>query len=246
VPCVSNHGRTAGPDRLGTFVLRLQANLRRDWPGGALAVLTILYIMPLWCVISPAMPDYPAHLAGFHLLTSASPSKFYAIEWRLLPNLASDLLVPLFALVLPLEAAAKLFLTLAVGFWVVGAAAIQRALTGRIGVASLAGALFAINANFTWGFLNYTFGAGLCFLVFAAWIAKRANLTPWTLAGFTLAVCVLYVCHLFAACILLVLIGGFELTAILRAGNFRLSSLWPRAWRIAVIFVPALLASLFF
>ncbi|MDR3525703.1 MAG: hypothetical protein P4L57_00380 [Rhizomicrobium sp.] len=195
---------------------------------------------------SPAMPDYPAHLAGFHLMTSSTPSNFYAIHWRLLPNLASDLLVPLFALLLPLEWAVKLFLSLALVFWVSGAALIQRSLTGRIGVAPLAGALFAINANFTWGFLNYTFGAGLCFLVFAAWIAKREKLTAWTLAGFTLAVCLLYVCHLFAACILLVLIGGFELTAILRARNFSLPALLPRLACIAAIFVPAALASLFF
>lgn len=226
------------------------AFLRRDWPAAALALLAAIFILPLWCVTSPAMPDYPAHLAGFYLTAggAAKPplSEFYVIEWRLLPNLASDILVPLFAQILPLEAAVKVFLSLIVVLWVSGAALIQRSLTGRIGVAPLAGALFATNANFTWGFLNYSFGAGLAFLIFAAWIAKREKLTPKTVAGFTLAASALYVCHLFAACTLVALIGSFELSVILRNKDFRLQSLMPRAIPIAIMFVPAALASLFF
>ena len=109
----------------------------RDWPVAALACLAVLFILPLWCVGSPAMPDYPAHLAGFHLIGGGAKtlplSQFYAVHWRLLPNLASDILVPLLALVLPLEVAVKLFLSLAVAMWVAGAALIQRAVTGRIG-----------------------------------------------------------------------------------------------------------------
>ncbi|GAA0551348.1 hypothetical protein GCM10008941_34130 [Rhizomicrobium palustre] len=196
------------------------------------------------------MPDYPAHLAGFHLTAGAAAQKplseFYTIEWRLLPNLASDILVPLFAQVLPLEIAVKLFLSLTVIFWVTGAGLIHRAVTGKVGAVALAGALFATNANFTWGFLNYTFGAGLSFLAFAAWVKFREKLTAKVIVAFTLVTFVLYVCHLFAACILVLLIGSYELTAILKAGEFDLKKLFPRAWRIAIMFVPTAAASLFF
>lgn len=235
------------------FVTRdalVRACLSRYWPAAALSVLVAIFILPLWCVTSPAMPDYPAHLAGFHLTAGGAQhrplSDIYVIEWRLLPNLASDILVPLFAQILPLEPAVKLFLSIAIAMWVTGAALIQRNLTGKIGVAPLAGALFASNANLTWGFFNYTFGAGLAFMIFAAWIKRRETLGPKTLAGFTLAVFALYVCHLFAACVLVVLIGGVELTAFLRAKDFTLKALYPQAIRTGIIFVPAFLASFFF
>lgn len=221
--------------------------LSRDWPVAALACLAVLFLLPLWSVTSPAMPDYPAHLAGFHLIAGgAAASPFYAVHWRLVPNLASDILVPLFALVMPLEIAVKLFLSLAVAMWVTGAALIQRAVTGRIGPTSLAGALFASNANFTWGFLNYTFAAGLSFLIFAAWIAWRGRHSVLVLAGFTAAVFALYICHLFGMCVLAILIGGYELAAFLRQKPLTLRQAALRALPVAVIFLPAGLAALCF
>lgn len=223
-------------------------SLRRDWPLAALAVLAVLFILPLWCVQTPAMPDYPAHLAGFRLIDGGAQtgplSQFYAIHWTLLPNLASELVVPAFAQLLPLNAAVKLFLSLTVLMWVTGAALIQRAVTGKIGAAPLAGALFASNANFTWGFLNYSFAAGLCFLLFAAWIAAKKR--GWVLAGFAIAVFGLYVAHLFAACVLALLIGVFEFSALLRAGDFTPRHILSRAARIVVVFLPAAIAFLFF
>ncbi len=228
----------------------MSAYLRRDWPVAALAILAAILILPLWCVQTPAMPDYPAHLAGYHLIDGGAQTKplseFYTIHWRLLPNLASELLVPLFSRIMPLQAAVKVFLSLTVLMWVLGAALIQRALTGKFGVAPLAGALFATNANFTWGFLNYTFAAGLSFILFAAWIALRNRRNAWVLAGFALAVFGLYVAHLFAACVLLVLIGVFELSAVMREHDCDLKHLLTRMAQIVLVFLPAAVAFLFF
>jgi hypothetical protein len=217
----------------------------RDWPIVALGVVTALFILPLWCVGAPAMPDYPAHLAGYHLI-SGGASEFYAVHWRLVPNLASDILVPLFATVLPLEIAVKVFLTIAIALWTTGAALIQRAVTGRVGVAPLAGALFATNANFTWGFLNYTFAAGFAFILFAAWIATKGKRTWPVLAAFTLGVIALYVCHLFGVCILVALIGLYELAAAIRERDLAWRTLARRALPMVIVFLPAGLLSLFF
>jgi hypothetical protein len=222
----------------------------RDWPIVALGCVTALFILPLWCVGSPAMPDYPAHLAGYHLIAGGAEtqplSDYYAVHWRLVPNLASDILVPLFARVLPLETAVKLFLTIAVAMWASGAALIQRAITGRFGIAPLAGALFAANANFTWGFLNYTFAAGFAFLIFAAWIALKGRRTWPVLIGFTLAATALYICHLFGACVLIVLIGLYELSATVRDGDLSWRTFVKRGATVIAIFVPAGFLSLFF
>lgn len=225
-------------------------DLSRHWPAATLVLLAIILALPLWCVQCPSMPDFPAHLAGFYLLAGGAETKplsdIYAIQWQFLPNLGSDLLVPLLARLMPLEAAAKLFLSLALIMWVTGAGLIQKALTGRIGVASLAGALFATNANFTWGFMNYTFGAGLAFMIFAAWIALAKRRTLLVLCGFAAAVFALYVCHLFAACVLAALIGLFELAAGFRERPFSWKLLALRLVKVGAIFIPTVIAFLFF
>ncbi len=80
-----------------------------DWlPAAALAA--VLLAVPLWCVTSPGMPDYPAHLASFALI-AGEPSKHYFVQWAALPNLASEGLVPLLGRWMPLETATRLLLT---------------------------------------------------------------------------------------------------------------------------------------
>lgn len=216
----------------------------------ALGLAACVLIVPLWCVHSPAMPDYPAHIAGFYMIAGGAKvpplAAFYAIHWVLVPNLASELIVPLLAKLLPVETAAKLFLSAGVAMWVLGPAAIQRALFGRIGLAPLAGAFFAYNANFTWGFFNYYFATGLCFLVFAAWIATAKRRGPAALAGFMLAICALYVCHLVAVFLLAAMIASFETAQLWIERDFDLKRLVLRALPIGLIFLPVAVAFLFF
>ena len=196
------------------------------------------------------MPDYPAHIAGFYLIAAKaqaqSLSSFYDIHWVLVPNLASEAIVPVMARVMALETATKLFLSIAVAMWVLGPAAIQRALLGRTNAAPLAGAFFAYNANFTWGFFNYYFAAGLCFVLFAAWIATAGRRGRATLAGFALAVLALYLCHLVAAFIFLVMIGCFEISQLLAERNFDIKTLLRRSLSIALVFLPAAVTFLLF
>jgi len=225
-------------------------HLGRDWPAAALALAACILIVPLWCVHSPAMPDYPAHIAGFGLIAAggqAAPlSTFYDVHWMLVPNLASEIIVPALAQVMGLETAAKLFLSVAVAMWVLGPAAIQRALLGKTDAAPLAGAFFAYNANFTWGFFNYYFAAGLCFVMFAAWIATARRRNFATLAGFALAVLALYICHLVAVFIFLAMIGCFEISQLWAEKTFDLKTAVRRASSIALVFSPAAVAFLFF
>ena len=149
----------------------------RFWPALLVMVAAVVLIAPVWAVDLPAMPDLPAHVACFYLLAGGIKdphlAHFYRLDWQFVPNLASEISVPLLSHVMGLVPATKLFLSAAVALWVLGAAAIQRALFGRVGVAPLLAAFFAYNANFFWGFLNYDFTAGLDLLVFAGWIATR-------------------------------------------------------------------------
>jgi hypothetical protein len=206
------------------------------WPLVAIALAAVVLAAPLWCVATPAMPDYPAHLASFWLIGGGA-SSHYTVAWDFLPNLASEAIVPLAARIMPLEVAARLFLTVTVALWVVGPALIQRALFGRIGFGALFAAFFAYNANFLWGFFNYTFATGLAFVLFAAWIATDERRTVAQQIGFAGAFTLLYFAHLFAFAVLLLAIGCFELS--------RRPGLATRLANIAALCAPAVLAFLF-
>jgi hypothetical protein len=218
------------------------------WPA-ALVAATLVLIAPLWCVTTPPMPDYPAHLATFYLIGGGAQNpilaRFYRIQWIFAPNLASEMIVPWLAQLTGLTGAIRLFLSAGVAMWVLGAGAIQRALYGRHGLAPLLGAFFAYNANFSWGFFNYYFAAGLSLALFAAWIATDGKAGVRRTLLFTLAVSILYFCHLFAVASLALMIGCFETARLVTAPGFNLRALGQRALNVGVMFVPAALAFLF-
>lgn len=217
----------------------------RHWTGFTLTAATIMLALPLWRVWAPAMPDYPAHLASFALIQQGTGNAIYHLHWSFVPNLAAEVLVPWLARLTGLVTATKLFLTAAIVLWVMGPGMIHRALYGRTGISPLFGAAFAYNANFIWGFFNYYFSAGLAFAVFAAWIATEGRRGPRALAGFTVAVTILYFCHLFAAASLVLMIAGYEIAQNWRLEQHDIRKLARRAGIAALTYVPAALAFLF-
>jgi hypothetical protein len=205
-------------------------------------------ILPIWLTRLPAMPDFPAHLATFYLLAGgakdAHVAQFYRVEWSFVPNLAAELIVPALATLMPLVAATKVFLSTIVALWVFGAAAIHKALYGRIGFAPLAASFFAYNANFMWGFLNYSFGMGFGFFVLAAWIASEGKRTPLRVAGFAMLGTAVYFCHLFAFATLMFLIACYEIGALWEQQPFAWREVLARAVPIILMTVPAAFAFL--
>lgn len=185
--------------------------LRINWTAAALGAAVFLLILPLWLANTPAMPDYPARLAGFYLI-GGGHSSFYTVQWSAIPNLAAELIVPALARAMPLDVAARLFLSVAVAMWVAGPALIQRALYGRIGPMALVAAVFAYNINFMWGFFNYYFAVGLCLIAFAGWIGSAGWQRSLRLLLFAPVVIVLYFGHVLAAALFLLLVACYEVT----------------------------------
>jgi hypothetical protein len=216
------------------------------WPLAVTVAAAAILIAPIWAVDLPAMPDLPAHLACFFLLSGGIKhpelAHFYRLDWHFIPNLAAEIVVPFLTGVIGLVAATKLFLSAAVAMWVLGAAAIQRVLFGRFGVAPLLAAFFAYNANFFWGFLNYDFAAGLSLVLFAAWLASANMQSAWRIAVFAAAVTLVYFCHVFAAAALLLMIGCFELQALFTAKALFSKRAVLRFAQIALIAAPACIA----
>ena len=214
-----------------------------SWPLVASIAAAVMLASPLWFVTAPGMPDYPAHLASFALIGGA-PSAYYSVSWQALPNLASEALVPVLARIMPLEWATRLFLSVTVLLWVLGPAAIQRALFGRVSASVLFAAFFAYNANFMWGFFNYTFATGLAFVTFAAWIASETKRGALHLAAFAAAFTLIYFSHLFALAVLLLAIGCYELSGWIAEAPREARKLAARLWPIALISLPAAFAFL--
>src|SRR5205085_8498391 len=75
--------------------------------------LFVISVAPVLLVRIPAMVDYVNHLARMHLLVDAAAGRLnpaYAMDWRLYPNLAVDIIVPWLAQLVGVETATRIFL----------------------------------------------------------------------------------------------------------------------------------------
>ena len=204
-------------------------------------LVAMVLLWPLWSVVLPAMSDYPAHVSALyvqmHGAHDPSLSRFYQTQWDLVPDLASEILVPLFAVVVPFLVSVKLFVSLGLLMWVAAPIAIHYALYRRLGVAALAGALFAYNAAFMWGFINFYFAIGLALIVFAAWIATEKYAGVFRTLGFAFATLVLYFSHALGVLLLALLLLFFEM---MPAEDGRRGGLSRRIGVVAAVLAPAM------
>src|SRR5438105_498460 len=132
--------------------------------------LLALFSVPIFSAVLPPLFDYPNHLARFWLLLTGG-NAFYEVGWAPLPNLAGDLIVPLFARLVPLELAGKLFLVLSFALILGGAAWLNRMVSGGWRLWPLLTVAFLYNRQFLWGFINYLFGLGAALCGLALWLA---------------------------------------------------------------------------
>ncbi len=221
---------------------------RRPWVASLLAA--VILVAPAALVRFPKLPDYPAHFAAYYLIAGGAKdpllARTYQILWQPIPNLAGEIIVPALAHVVPLVVAAKLFLGVAIVLWVLGPALIHRALYGHFGLGGLIAGAFTYNINLMWGFLNYDFGIGVAFFVFAAWIATASRRNTLHIVAFAIAAITIYFCHVFAAVVLALMLGGFEISVIVtrHEENWR-RTLAVRLGTLVLVFLPVAIASSF-
>jgi hypothetical protein len=198
---------------------------RRGWVGWVEArrwavlalylALTGIALYPVLSVAVPPLVDYPNHLARMHVLANwaSDPAlqQNYVVNWRLLPNMAEDLIVPLLARFMPLYAAGKVFVVLTLLSLLGGTIALRKVVVGRVGFWPVLTFLVLYNEALFWGFLNYLFTAGLAMAAFAGWIAMRARPAFLRIAVFATVAVALYVGHLFGLLIYALLVAGYEL-----------------------------------
>jgi hypothetical protein len=213
----------------------------------AYLILCGFTLSPLLWVSIPPLVDYPNHLARMWILLQGGKipelANNYVVHWRLVPNLALDLVVPTLARIMPLEVAGRVFIALTMLGLVAGTTALHRALLGKVGLWPLASLLFIYNAALYWGFLNFLFGIGLYLLAFSGWIASGHWPLVRRLAVFSIVAALIFILHLFAFGLYGLSVSAYELEIRLRERRSTVAAL--RSWIITCLhFVPALVLGL--
>jgi len=162
--------------------------------------VTLAVLVPVFTHPLPPLTDYINTLAGAHVISAigsdADLPRFYTIEWRIIPNLMMDLVVPVLNRFMNIYRAGQVFTLAALILILSGTFALNRALFGRWSVVPAAAALIIYNEVLLVGVMNYVFGMGLALWALASWIMLRNK--SWRFVASTLFVVALFFCHLFA------------------------------------------------
>jgi hypothetical protein len=166
------------------------------------ALCGIITLSPLLWVRVPPLVDYPNHLARMWILVHGAEipelAANYAVHWRILPDLAMDLVVSALSRVMPVEESGLAFVGLTMLALIGGTLTLHRVLHGRLEVWPVCSVLFVYNAALFWGFLNCLFATGIYLFAFSGWIATRHWRPGPRLLTFSAVASLLLVLHLFA------------------------------------------------
>ena len=189
---------------------------RRLGRAAAYFMLCGFTLSPLFFVSIPPLVDYPNHLARMSILLrpggdDAALAANYQTHWRLLPNLAMDLIVPPLAHLVSLEWAGWIFVAATMILLVVATSTLHRVLHGRSALWPLCSLLFLYNAVLWWGFLNYLFTLSIALLGFSGWVATGNWPRVVRIGAFAIFASLLFVFHLFALGVYGLLVAAFEI-----------------------------------
>ncbi len=186
--------------------------------------------IPLGLSRIPPLVDYPNHLARVYVLSNIDDDKglqkYYEPNWGVLPNLAMDILVPPFMGKMSPYLAGRFFILMIFFLLVSGTCALHYALHGRFFYWPLLSVLFLYNRHFLWGFLNFSFGIGLCLWILAFWISSLRRPPLFRLALFSILSLLLFFSHLYAFGIYGLCIVGLTLHSHLEERSSRALKEW--------------------
>ena len=178
-------------------------------------VFLLISIIPLLTHPLPPLEDYANHVSRMQVIADhgRNPflSKYYEIDWEILPNLTMDLIVPWIAKLVNVYLASQIFTMTIFALIMSGTFALNRALFGRWSMLPLVAFPLLYNYMFLIGILNYFFGIGLALWGLAAWVSLRQKPWPARYVVSALFAFALYVSHLFAVGVYGVGILAFEI-----------------------------------
>lgn len=184
------------------------------WWWIALVGTSLAIIAPLLATGLPPLLDYPNHLARIEVLARGADdpvlSRMYVTRWRILPNIAIDVIAPPMLKLMSLAAAGRTVVALALLLPFLGTVMLHTALFHRRSFWPLSAALVSYNQLLFLGFLNFLIGVGLA-LMGAALYARALKRPIMRLAPAMLFAIVLFFCHLVALACYALLLAAIEL-----------------------------------
>ncbi|UZE47299.1 hypothetical protein ONR75_20345 [Rhodopseudomonas sp. P2A-2r] len=202
------------------------------------AALAIVLAVPFFLVDVPPVQDYPNHLARYFVLAHPDDptlSQMYAPAWRILPNLAMDVLGAALLHVTSVHAGGRMLLALSLFAPVIGVVVYSRAAFGRFLYWPLASGVIAYNGIFHLGFMNFLLSLGLALVAAAAWLVlrRRGSVVMAAIVGAISAI-VIFFSHIFGVVLFALMLASIELTQLHAlknpAGSARRSCCRPRRW----------------
>jgi hypothetical protein len=205
-------------------------------------ILLAALIMPFLQTKIPPVVDYTNHLARAYILAHVQGdpwlSRMYMPHWSIIPNLATDLILPPLLTMLSPLVAGQLVLVAALLAPLGGILAFNRALFGRQSFWPLASAIVAFNFAFLLGLLNFLFGLGIAFVTAAIWVRWRERHTILTVLGVAVGSVVVFFCHIMALSLVAILVGAYEIDYLLR--HYRNTNVLVRASYVILISIPTI------
>jgi hypothetical protein len=202
-----------------------------------LALLCGVLMVPLFVVDVPPILDYPNHLARLYVMAQGAGepflSRFYAVRWGVIPDLAIDSFGPALMRVFPVHVAGRIMLAAVLLLTVAGVVAYSRAVFAARHYWAAASVLVAYNVTFLLGFLNFLLSLALALLCAAGWIAGRERRPRLTLALALPATAILFLAHLMGLAFFLILVASSEVEAVWRGWRHGDGVLRPLAARAA-------------
>jgi len=191
-----------------------------NWQIAALFILlAAITSIPVALHPWPPLSDYINHLARMHVIAAgnADPdlSRFYQVDWQLIPNLLMDLIVPPLERVMNVYLAGQVYTVTCFVLILSGTLVLNRCLFGRWSALPLIAFPLLYNRLYLVGTMNFVFGIGLALWALAAWVALRERAAPLRLAVSTVFVLVLFISHLFSVGIYGLGILTFELQRLI-------------------------------
>jgi hypothetical protein len=179
----------------------------------ACAVLSLVLAAPIMAMSVPWFCDLYFHMARMAILENphaAHISDWYRPDWRLVPNLAMDLLVPTLAKAIGAAAATRVFVALIFVLTFTGTVALHHAIHRKVTWFPLVACLFIYNWIIFLGFANVLFGNALLLWASALWFHARKRTLPFRIVLGVVCAVILYTCHLFALGLYALVIASAE------------------------------------
>lgn len=201
---------------------------------GTFVLLAILHIAPLWTVRYLPLGDGPSHVYNAWVLhglaTGSAPAPIqdaFAIDWRPHPNWSSHLLLALAMTVAPPLIAEKLFLTLLLALFYLGAWRLATATDPARDVYAFLVFPLTYTQTFMAGYYNFSLSIGLFLLLLAFWWKHSNDRRVRTIAAEAAMLVLLYFTH--------------PQATVLALASIALLSVLTRRWVHLVALLPAAL-----